>query len=219
MTFTKPDGTTDTIGPMDSYQGDTTAWFEYVVDQVGTWKIKFDFLGGYFPAGNYTVVGYYAGQVLNALLSIYYKPSSNGPYEFVVQQDMVGSWPPSPLPTDYWTRPVSPENREWWSILGNYPSTGIVAGVGRGVTLADWPADTNKYMSNYNFIPYVQAPKSAHVVWKSQGAYGGLLGGTMGIASSTSGGGGPTIVYAGRAYQTITKVARTLVNGTTMTCR
>ncbi len=43
------------VGPMDSYQGDTTAWFEYVVDQVGTWKIKFNFPGDYFPAGNYTV--------------------------------------------------------------------------------------------------------------------------------------------------------------------
>ena len=35
--------------------GDTTAWFEYVVDQIGTWKIKFDFLGAYFPPGNYTM--------------------------------------------------------------------------------------------------------------------------------------------------------------------
>ena len=95
-------------------------------------------------------------------------PSSDGPYTFVVQQDVVGSWPGSPLPTDYWTRPVSPENREWWTILGNYPSTGIVAGVGRGVSLANWPADTNKYMSNYGYIPYVQGPKSAHIVWKQQ---------------------------------------------------
>ena len=146
VTFTKPDGTTDAIGPMDTYYGDATSWFEYSPDQIGTWKIKFDFPGNYFPAGNYTVPedAYAAGQRLNAPLSIYYKPSSDGPYEFVVQQDMVGSWPPSPLPTDYWTRPVSPENREWWPILGNFPATGTVAGVGRGVSLANWPADTNK---------------------------------------------------------------------------
>ncbi len=160
---------------------------------------------------------YYGGQgtaPLNAPLSIYYKPSSDGPYTFVVQEDVVASWPGSPLPTNYWTRPVSPENREWWSILGNYPNTGIVAGIGRGVSLADWPADTNTYMSNYQFIPYVQGPKSAHVVWKQQGTEGGLIGGTVGIASFQNGPGGPSIIYNGRCYQTVTKVAKTLVNGT-----
>ena len=28
VTFTKPDGTKSTVGPIDSYQGDSTAWFE-----------------------------------------------------------------------------------------------------------------------------------------------------------------------------------------------
>ena len=140
--LTKPDGTTNSIGPMDSYLGDTTAWFEYVVDQIGTWKIQFDFPGGFFPAGNYTVAAgsYAGGQTLNAPLSIYYKPDSDGPYDLIVKQEPALSWPGSPLPTDYWTRPVSVENREWWPILGNYPGTGIVAGVGRMVASATWPA-------------------------------------------------------------------------------
>jgi hypothetical protein len=101
---------------------------------------------------------------------------------------------------------VTVENREWWRILGNYPATGIVAGVGRGVSLEAWPANTNKFMSNYWYIPYVQGPKSAHIVWKRQGADGGLIGGTMGIASYKSGGGGPSIVFNGRCYQSVTKV-------------
>jgi hypothetical protein len=210
VTITKPDGTTDTIGPLSSYIGDTTAWFEYTPSQLGTWHIKFDFPGNYFPAGNYTIPAdsYYGGQgtpPLNAPLSVYYKPSSDGPYNFTVQQDMVGRWPTVPLPTDYWTRPASIENREWWPILGNYPGTGIVAGVGRGVSLANWPANTNKFMSNYGFTPYVQGPKSAHIVWKRQGLDGGLIGGTLGLASYQNGPGGPTIVFAGRCYQTVTK--------------
>ena len=49
VTLTKPDGTTATVGPITSYQGDATAWFEYVMDQVGTWKIKFDFLRSLLP--------------------------------------------------------------------------------------------------------------------------------------------------------------------------
>ena len=201
MTFTKPDGTTETIGPLTTYQRDATAWFEYMPDQIGNWTIKFDFPGDYFPAGNYTVpADYYAGQDdLNAPLSVYYKPSSDGPYNFVVQQDAVGSWPGSPLPTDYWTRPVSPENREWWSILGNYPGTGIVAGVGRGVSLDVWPADTNKYMSNYGFTPYVQGPKSAHIVWKRARRRWRThrRNHRNCVIHSKTGGGGPSIIFDG----------------------
>ncbi len=80
--------------------------------------------------------------------------------------------------------------------------------------MSNWPADTNRYSSNYAFVPYVQAPQSAHIVWKRQGALGGLVGGPSGQYSYQTGGGTPTLVYAGRCYQTVTKVAKTLVNGT-----
>ena len=193
VTITKPDGTKVTIDPMDSYCGDTTAWFEYVVDQVGTWKLKFDFPGMYFPAGRY-----YRGAIVTntsgvALDSAYYRPSSTAEQELTVQEGMVFSWPPAPLPTDYWARPVSVENREWWPILGNYPS----------------PDD-----NNYDFHKWVLAPNTAHIAWKRQGAVSGLIGGIMGQRSIDDGGGNPTIIYAGRAYQTITKPVLTLVNGT-----
>jgi hypothetical protein len=208
VTLTKPDGTDIVVGPLDSFLGDTSTYFEYIMNEVGTWQVTFNYPGGYFPAGNYTVPEgqYYGGRVLEAPLSIYYKPSSDGPYDLVVQDEQVLSWPPAELPTDYWTRPASIEVREWWPILGNYPPTGIVAGVGRGVTLDVWPANTNKYMSNYDFVPYVQGPKSAHILWKQQGDVGGLIGGTMGIASYKNRGASPEIVFAGRAYDTITKV-------------
>ena len=206
VTFTKPDGTVETVGPMSSFQGDATAWFEKVIDQLGTWKVKFDFAGAFFPAGNYTTrAGQFSGtqgQDRNAEfpLSIYYKPSSDGPYEFIAQNQLVASWPPSPLPTDYWTRPISPENREWWSIAGSYPATGIVGGG------PNWPTGTNTYMSNYGYTPYVQGPNTAHVVWRRQGAVSGLIGGSLGQSSLSGGGGNPSVVYAGRAYQTLTKI-------------
>jgi hypothetical protein len=200
VTFTKPDGTTDVVGPFNSYYGDATSWFEYTVDTIGTWKVKFDFLGAYFPPGNYTsLAAFTINQTLNAPLGVYYQPSSDGPYNLVVQQSPAGRWPTVPLPTDYWTRPASHENRDWWPILGNYPSTGIVGG---GLY---WPADTNTYMNNYNFIPYVQAPNSAHIVWKQARADGGLIGGTLGQGSYTNAGSGFTMIYNGRAYGTLTK--------------
>src|SRR4030066_521012 len=53
VTITKPNNDKVIVGPMNSYAADATAWFEYVVDQVGTWKLKFDFAGEYYPAGQW----------------------------------------------------------------------------------------------------------------------------------------------------------------------
>ena len=207
VTLTKPDGTKDVVGPMDSYQGDTSTWFEYVVAQVGTWKLKFDFPGNYWAAG--TVPPGFGQTGPQFLDSAYYKPSSTEELELVVQSEPVASWPLSPLPTDYWTRPVSPENREWIPILGDYPYAGY---------MTNPPPNTNPYASNYKFTPYVQAPNTAHVAWKRQGALSGLMGGDMGTRLFGSGegtyAGTPTIIFEGRCYQTITKVAKALVNGT-----
>ena len=210
VTITKPDGTQD-VKTMDSYRGDSTAWFEYTVDQVGTWKIKLDFPGAYFPAGNYTApVGgaTVSGLIVNFPQSCYYKPSSTAEQELVVQSDMIASWPPSALPTDYWTRPVAFANREWAPILGNYPWYGPGGGT-------NWPADTNNYWSSqYNFIPYVQAPNTAHIAWKRLNALSGIVGGDIPRFEMSTAGGAPTIIYAGRCYQTLTKVHQTLINGT-----
>ncbi len=51
VTFTKPDGSKDVIGPMNSYQGDATAWFNYIVDEVGEWKVQFTAAANFYPAG------------------------------------------------------------------------------------------------------------------------------------------------------------------------
>ena len=208
VTITKPDGTQDVV-KKDSYPADGTSWFEYTADQVGTWKLKFDFLGQYFPAGRYLngkIVANTSGTLLG---SAYYLPSSDGPYELTVQQDLVGSWPPAALPTDYWTRPVQPTNREWWPILGNFPPTGVVGGG------PDWPAKTNLY-NNYNtayqndfFVPYVKGPETGHVVWKREFAIGGIVGGVRGPQTNWRGPsmiyGHPTIIYAGKCYEIVTK--------------
>ncbi|MFC1486230.1 PQQ-binding-like beta-propeller repeat protein [Thermoproteota archaeon] len=205
ITITKPSGQEHVI-TMDSYEGDATAWFEWIADEVGTWSLKFDFPGGYFPAGNYTRrrLGY-ADRTTEEIYSVYFKPASDGPRELAVQEEIVESWPASELPTDYWTRPVHPTNREWWPILGNFPETGVVGGD------SNWPADTNRYMSDYDFTPYVQAPNTAHIVWKEQGTSSGLVGGTMGQFSDyyIPFNNHPRIVYNGMAYQDFDKV----VNG------
>ncbi len=203
LVITAQDGTQQVM-TIKSYRSDSTAWATFIPDKAGTWQIKFEFPGGYFPPGNYTVAGGGAlgSQVTSFTTSIYYKPSYDGPFNLTVQEEPVPYRPDAPIPTDYWERPVEPENREWWSILGYYPSTGVVGNADQY-----WPDETNTYMSNYWYIPYVQGPNSAHVVWKRQYAIGGLIGGPLERNTMTSlMGGVPAIIYAGRCYETVTKV-------------
>ncbi|HLN46492.1 MAG TPA: PQQ-binding-like beta-propeller repeat protein [Candidatus Sulfotelmatobacter sp.] len=216
VTITKPDGTTQTL-TMDSYVADGTAWFEYVADQVGEWKLKWEFPGIYFPAGRY-----FEGKIINATSggqvysqAVYCPPDATEEQKLTVQEDIVWSWPPAPLPTDYWTRPVNEENREWWPILGNYPWYGP----GGGSMWDQLYPNTNPYANPaYAFVPWVQGPNSPHVVWKREYSLGGLLGGDLGAASSVYWSdwyNRPTIILAGRGYQAITKPSSTGPSGQT----
>lgn len=220
LTITDPDGKSE-VYVMDSYPADATMWKEITPNKLGNWTLKFEFLGNFFPAGRYL-----EGNIITATTggtnfaqSEYHKPSSDGPYTFLVQQDPVDFWPASPLPTDYWTRPVHPQNREWWPLLGNYPPTGVC-----GIDDPTWPADTNYYASaQYGYVPYSEAPMSSHIVWKRQFALGGLVGGSLGeqsllhnpgLSGANAGDsvdGHPTMIYAGRGYYSSIKP----FNGTT----
>ena len=191
-------------------------------------KIKDSEAGDYYPAGYYlgglvskTNPG---GSVFNAIQDCYYEPSTTANYTVVVQQDPVASWQPSPLPGagQYWSRPISPDNREWWVIGGSDPNNEVGGGTGT----PGWPDNTNVYASNYNFVPYVTGPTSAHIVWRmTNGAVDGIFGGLIDQSSTTSlsaindfngasatwgasgpgGAGNPNIVFQGKCYQAITK--------------
>ncbi|MGD6809613.1 MAG: PQQ-binding-like beta-propeller repeat protein [Candidatus Bathyarchaeia archaeon] len=217
ITLTKPDGQEEVV-TMDSYVADGTAWFEWMPDQVGTWTIKFEFPGVYYPAGRYL-----DGQVINATSggtnysdSVYYKPDTAPELKITVQEDLVYSWPEMSLPTDYWTRPIAPELREWAPIIGNYPWRGP----GGGSTWDEYYPDTNPYWSLcQDFTPWVQAPSSAHIVWKREYATAGLLGGDEGTNSVywplTTWNIKPSIIFNGKAYQTVTKPAEDGPSGAT----
>ncbi len=206
VTITKPDNTNETK-TMDSYYADATAWFNYIPTKTGAYKFQFSFGGDFYAAGTYTenkgAVMLMGGASRNVTFtkSMYYEPSISPVTTVTVQQDPVYGWNESPLPTDYWTRPISPENRGWWTIAGAYPATGQLGGG------TNWPADTNPYGSGtYSFVPYVQAPETAHVVWQKQTSDAGLIGGTQGIKSLINqfGGSTPLAIYNGRAYQEVT---------------
>jgi len=96
VTLTKPDGTTDVIGPITSYP-DSTNWLEYVVDQVGTWTIRMTWEGDKYEA-----------------------PADTGEIPFTVQTDPIPTWPAAPDPTEPYDYPINVENREWASFTGQW---------------------------------------------------------------------------------------------------
>ncbi|XHH07797.1 MAG: PQQ-binding-like beta-propeller repeat protein [Candidatus Bathyarchaeia archaeon] len=194
LTITKPDGTTEEFGPINSYVADGTAWLEYTPEQTGTYKLKFEFKGTYFPAGVY-INGYLNGTDMptgyggtsSTYGSTWFKPASTAEQELTVQQDFVSSWPASQMPTGYWTRPISPENREWWSIAGNYPWA--------------YYNDARDYLG-----PFVIAPSTAHVAWKMPVGLAGIIGGeTEDFSLGTREFLDPGVILMGRLYMTNSK--------------
>ncbi|MGE5532789.1 MAG: PQQ-binding-like beta-propeller repeat protein, partial [Bacillota bacterium] len=160
---------------------------------VGTYKFYFEYPGQ--VALNENPYPYTTGVVPLGLdyLNDTYLPSSASA-TLTVQQDPISlMYPTNPLPSDYWTRPISSMNREWASIAGNW--------LGLGAT--NFGA-TGLYANNGNFDPYTTAPNSAHVTWTLPIAFGGQIGGEFG--SSETG------LYAtGTAYET--KFGAVILNG------
>jgi PQQ-like domain len=204
--ITKPDGTSTTL-KMPSYKADSTAWFEYVADQIGTWKLKFVFPGTYFPGGT-APGGFMEGSTVT-LLSAYYSPTSTAEQTLTVQDNLVPPWPEDYMPTDYWTRPVHVENRQWWTIAGSWPATGY-----NGMGTAGWDTlypGCNPYWTYQSYgmssrlIPWVEGPDSAHILWKRQDNIAGLIGGQAGKYGYSGEPGAPSVIYAGRVYDSYTK--------------
>ena len=85
-------------------------------------------------------------------------------------------------------------------MLGDYPWYGPAA-------QANYPFDTtNPYTaSQYRYTPYVTAPNTAHIAWMRASAIGGMIGGDYGDWSLSAGGGTPSIIFQGRAYQVMTR--------------
>jgi hypothetical protein len=112
--------------------------------------------------------------------------------ELTVQEDLLEYWPETPLPTDYWDRPINHENRDWWRISGNWL----------------WDAMTSR-SSTGSVNLYTTAPNTAHIVWTKEITFGGIVGGEFGsmgyytgmtYESKWGGMDGTPIIMNGRLY-------------------
>ncbi len=138
VNVTKPDGSHEILGP---YQSDAvgTKSITYTPDQVGQYTYVFSFPGQI--AGNGTGLPNPSGL---AYVGDYFEPSISAPAILTVQQEPISSWVEPPLPTDYWTLPISAANREWSSLASNW--------LGGSWLVGNWQTEG-------------QAPNSAHILW------------------------------------------------------
>jgi hypothetical protein len=148
VTITKPDGTTQTIRDIrtDSTGGTGRV---FVPDAPGNYTLQTHFPEQVTTAEN-IARGFPVGTVMLA--------DDSEPLTLVVQEDPTPIWPEMPLPTEYWTRPIDPQLREWYTISGNW---------------LFW-APRNLY------APYNEGPETAHILWAKPLTQGGLVGGSLG---------------------------------------
>ena len=172
VTVTKPDSTTETLGPFTSDATGGT-YTTYTPTTLGNYSFVFSFPGETL-ANNNPAPPLYPGQPPNEFIGDYFAPSTSSPVTLTVQQELVPSIPQAPLPSSYWTRPVQSVNGLWSTITGNW--------LGLGTSTF---TQTGMYNVSGNYNPYTTAPNTAHILWTKPEAFGGLVGGEFG-GSDTS---------------------------------
>jgi outer membrane protein assembly factor BamB len=104
VTITKPGGTTQTLGPVDSWPIGAQV-LRYTPTEVGDYTFRLNYPGDYFASEDQTYLG---GQSPETTLT--------------VQEDYVQGMPTTPLP-EYIDGIVNTENREWSGIVGSWMMT------------------------------------------------------------------------------------------------
>ena len=158
VTIERPDGETDTI---DNIRTDSTG---------GTGRM-------YVPdmAGEYIVQTHFPEQLFGIMT---YLASDSPELTLVAQEEPLTFYPGHALPTEYWTRPIDSQIREWYPVGGSW--------------LVRTPAN--------KFVPYnAEAPDTAHILWTKPFITGGLVGGDLALESSINA--GPVGFETGDAYQ------------------
>jgi hypothetical protein len=184
VTFTKPDGTTDSFKPTDGTcqfaPGQTQAlgaiYFTYAPNMAGNWSVSFT-----MPAQNLTDS---TGTVL------YTACTSNTAY-FTVQTDpvmagLLNGYPWATLPNSnvYWSYPINANNREWSQISGEW--LGITTVYSAGLT---------------HWQPYGSGPNTSHIVWSQSLKAGGIIGGDYGSISYSAGMNlGQAVIMEGKVF-------------------
>jgi hypothetical protein len=157
--ITKPDGTTERIPATGTITSDSTGtnYFGYTPDQTGNYSVTTVFIQQTYRWYSSTTQRNFYGITLL---------SSNYTSTVTVQQEPVTpiGWKPTPLPTEYWTRPIEGQNTDWYKISSN------------------WYGDAHDESNggpNNRFQPDGTAPNSGHILWTRPTEDQGVIGGSL----------------------------------------
>jgi outer membrane protein assembly factor BamB len=144
---TRPDNTTETLGP---YRTDSTGGTGdvYIPTMAGTYYLRTHFPEQTRPS---TRLDQPKGTIM--------KESYSEWYALIVTEEPVAYYPGTPLPSEYWTRPINAQFREWSAIAGS-----------------SWMSEE-----------YNEAPESPHILWTKPLTIGGVAGGDIGVYSMEHG--------------------------------
>ncbi len=135
LSITDPSGHTTTVDRMTWSTG--TVGYSYIPETNGTYILKC----------------IHEPETYN---NVNYEASETDEYELIVQNDPVQAHPGHALPSEYWSRPIDSQLREWWSVSGSW------------------------LQSPFNlYAPYNDAPETAHIIWSRPigDTMGGMTGG------------------------------------------
>ncbi len=171
--ITKPDGTKQTIGPLNS-DATSSTYQLFAPTLPGTYTFVFKFPG---QVASLTGPTGLPGDANSPFINDTYLPSTAST-TLTVQQTPVTEPPTYPLPTQYWTRPIEGQNTAWASIASNYLNPNA----------AEHNALANRLQ------PDGTAPKTPHVMWTKSIQDGGVVGGSnTGVSGAT--------YYTGLSYE------------------
>jgi hypothetical protein len=110
VTVVKPDNTTQTLGP---FRTDSTGatFTTYIPDEVGTYKFTTNFPQQRVPS---TFLDLESGTLVIAGTVI--QAGTSETIDLIVQSEPLPAYPGHALPSEYWSRPIDPQLREWFSI-------------------------------------------------------------------------------------------------------
>ncbi|HEX9261899.1 MAG TPA: hypothetical protein VF893_05165, partial [Candidatus Bathyarchaeia archaeon] len=150
----KPDGTTQTLGPIQS-DSTGTAYTLYTVPAVGSYNITVNFLELLYQWSETSDMRDYHGVTYNG--ASYTKT-------LTVQEEPVypTGWTDTPLPNEYWVRPIEGTNTGWYQVASNWL---------RG------PHDESNGGSGNQYQQDGIAPNTGHILWTKVTEDGGLVGG------------------------------------------
>jgi PQQ-like domain len=182
VAVTAPDGTVTNLAlPKTLPTGYT--YVSYTPTATGTYNLQANFdkvtvnmpIAASFgaPAGNYT-----------------FDASKSTVQKLNVTTDQVQPWPETPLPAGYWQTPITAENHNWYSLIGNWLSSGIYNGGSPTIN---------------------QGPLSSHILWTQPISFGGLSGGTYQGSQQRAGNTYGLNYYTGLLYQN--KLGQWIING------